>query len=140
MTIRMATGADWQIANKLAYKFCTEAYGEWADKAVITELVECLIFDEDKCFFLDSTGVAFLAGVTNSFILGKLKMAIELGWYVAPESRGGGIGRQLMESFEDWAKTQECQLITMISIDDTVGDYYEKNGYKLYERTYMKEL
>lgn len=139
MTVRMATGSDWQIANKLAYKFCTEAYGKWTDKAVVTDLVESLIFDDDKVMFLyEEKG--FLAGVLNRFILGGQTMAVELGWYVLPEYRKSGVGKDLIGAFEAWALSRGCDLITMVSIDNDVGAYYEKNGYKLYERTYMKEL
>ncbi len=30
------------------------------------------------------------------------------GWYVAPEARGGGIGRALVAASEDWARSQGC--------------------------------
>ena len=139
MVVRMATGADWQIANKLAYKFCSEAYGQWTDKIVITDLVESLIFEDDKVMFLyEDKG--FLAGILNRFILGNKTMAVELGWYVDPDVRGKKIGKDLLREFEKWAKFKNADLITMVSIDNDVGNFYEKNGYKLYERTYMKEL
>ena len=139
MTVRIATGSDWTIANQLAMKFCTEAYGKWVNKQVITDLVESLIFDEDKIMFLyEDKG--FLAGILNRFILGDRLMAVELGWYVNPDSRGRKIGKDLIKAFEAWAKEKNASLVTMVSIDDDVGAYYEKNGYKLYERTYMKEI
>ena len=137
--VRIATGSDWQIANKLAMKFCSEAYGKWVDQTIVTDLVESLIFDEDKVMFLYKED-GFLAGILNRFILGNKIMAVELGWYVNPDSRGKKIGKDLINAFEDWAKEKNADLITMVSIDNDVGNYYEKNGYKLYERTYMKEL
>ncbi len=30
------------------------------------------------------------------------------GWYVAPEARGRGVGRVLIEAAEDWARGQGC--------------------------------
>jgi len=30
------------------------------------------------------------------------------GWYVAPEARGQGIGRALVEAAQDWAREQGC--------------------------------
>jgi len=137
--VRIAQTEDFNIAFTLADIFVTEAYGKWADSRATYSLVYQCIKDEDKVFLLyEDKG--FLAGVTNRFLLGNQYMAVELGWYVLPECRGTGAGKALMDGFEDWAKIMKCDLISMISIDDEVGNYYEKRGYKLYERTYMKEL
>jgi GNAT superfamily N-acetyltransferase len=139
LTVRIATIEDFPIAIKLASKFVEEAYGDWSNFETVYGLVVDLIKDDDKVFLL-CEDKGFLAGVINKFILGPHRMAVELGWYVKPEHRGEKIGKDLMDGFEDWAKIMSCILITMISIDDEVGKYYEKRGYKLYERTYMKEL
>ena len=139
MTVRIATEDDFNIAYELAYKFSTEAYGKWMDPGHLMSLVIQLIQNPERVLLLyEDKG--FLAGTTHSFLLGPQKMAAELGWYVKPESRGEQIGKSLIESFEDWARIMECKLIVMISLDDKVGEYYKKNGYDLYERTYMKEL
>lgn len=139
MTVHIASNEDILTALTLADKFCKEAYGKWADDETVYKLVVRLLNDPDKVFLLyEDKG--FLAGITNTFLLGPQQMAIELGWYVNPESRGDGVGKALIEAFEDWAKIMDCKLITMISIDDEVSNYYVKRGYKLYERTYMKEM
>lgn len=137
--IKLASLEDIDSAEKVAWKFVQQAYGDFADLDVTFDLVEKLLTDDDKCFFIYEDK-AFLAGLISPFILGPQKMAIELGWYVDPALRGEGIGRQLIDLFEEWAKMKNCDLITMISIDDEVGEYYKKRGYALYERTYMKEL
>jgi GNAT superfamily N-acetyltransferase len=139
MTVRIATEEDFNIAYELAYKFSEQAYGKWLDPGTLMSLVIQLIQNPEKVFLLyEDKG--FLAGTTHQFLLGPQKMAAELGWYVKPEARGEKVGKALIESFEDWAKIMGCSLITMISIDDAVGEAYKKNGYDLYERTYMKEL
>jgi len=136
--VRIATEEDYDLAFDLAWTFVNQAYGNFADKDEVRDLVAHLIRDDDKVFLIGDGG--FLAGLTHKFILGYKRMAIELGWYVDPSKRRTGIGKALMDGFEDWAKIMNCDLITMISIDDEVGKYYEKRGYKLYERTYMKEI
>lgn len=138
MYVRIAKAEDFDEAFDLAWKFISEAYGEFADEQKCRDLVVRLIEDDDKVFLLREGG--FCAGVINQFILGNKRMAVELGWYVDPSKRGTGIGKALMNGFEDWATIMDCDLVSMISIDDEIGDYYEKRGYKLYERTYMKEL
>jgi GNAT superfamily N-acetyltransferase len=139
MTVRIATEDDFNIAYELAYKFSEQAYGKWMDPGHLMSLVISLIQNPEKVLLLyEDKG--FLAGTTLQFLLGPQKMAAELGWYVDEQYRDQKVGKALIESFEDWARIMECKLITMISIDDKVGEYYKKNGYALYERTYMKEL
>jgi len=130
---------DFETAFQLADKFTNQAYGKWADPITLYGVVAGIINDPDKVFLL-AEDKGFLAGVTHKFLLGSQLMAVELGWYVEPEARGQKVGKALIESFEDWAKIMNCELITMISIDDEVGEYYKKRGYALYERSYMKEL
>lgn len=126
-------------ALSLALEFGHKAYPDWVGDEVIYDLVCDLIDDPSKVILLyEDKG--FLAGITHNFLLGPHRMAVELGWYVQPEYRGEKIGKALIDGFENWAEVMDCKLITMVSIDEEMGKYYEKRGYKLYERSYMKEL
>ena len=139
MSVRIAIEEDVLQATLLANRFAHEAYDPWVDDETIYESVVDTINNPDKVILLyENKG--FLAGVTHKFLLGNHLMAVELAWYVVPEARGEGVGKLLIESFEDWAKIMGCKLITMVSIDDEVGNYYKKLGYTLRERTYMKEI
>ena len=40
------------------------------------------------------------------------------GWFVAEESRGGGIGRGLMQAAEQWARRMECREIASDALLD----------------------
>lgn len=137
--IRKASTNEYELAFALADCFIATQYGHWASDDKVGPLVFNLLTDSDKCFFIYDD-FAFLAGMKVPFLLGNKDMAIEIGWWVDPNRRGEGAGQQLMDAFERWAVDHNCDLITMVSIDDKVGEYYEKRGYKLYERTYMKEL
>ncbi|MBN1668781.1 MAG: GNAT family N-acetyltransferase [Anaerolineales bacterium] len=66
------------------------------------------------------------------------------GWYVDPELRGQGIGRQLVEAAEAWAWAQGCTEMA----SDTTPDYpsspqvHARLGYREVQRTihFRKEL
>lgn len=72
---------------------------------------------------------------------GKLT-AVETFWFVAPESRGKGL--LLFDAFEKWAIDSGCQKLAMIHLADSYPDIlrklYKRNGYKLAEEHYIKEV
>lgn len=69
-------------------------------------------------------------------------VAVETFWFVLPEYRGGG--KELMFAFEKMAKELGCKRTAMIhmvdSMPDTLETFYQKNGYKLIEKHYTKEI
>jgi GNAT superfamily N-acetyltransferase len=86
-------------------------------------------------------GKGFIAGIGTIFPFGPHVLATETAWWIEPDSRGLGLGVQLLQAFEYWAKEKAgCSMVSMSSLDDKVGEMYLKQGYKLYERAYMKVL
>jgi GNAT superfamily N-acetyltransferase len=87
-----------------------------------------------------------IGGIIVPYIYDNYSQAIELCWWVDEDVRHTGLGKELLQAFEDWAKEEGCKYITMISLaapnqeHDQVGKVYEKLGYSLMERTYMKEI
>lgn len=64
-------------------------------------------------------------------------IAQELFWKVKNET-----GRELLAAAENWAKDSYC--LNMISLEaiepERVGMIYKRNGYRLLEHTYIKEM
>lgn len=135
--IRVATESDINAVLDMALKFVKNTgYKDIYNEYKVTSMI--LYCMEHGIVLMHDYG--FVMGLADQFIYGSTSMATELAWWVDPDHRGDGVGKELLEGFESWAKSIGCSYVTMISIDDNVGKYYEKKGYKLYERAYMKEL
>lgn len=140
--IRKATKEDIDVLVEMGIKFAEASpYKDYYTKDKIKAIAEISAKDwVGFVAFIDEDKRGMLVGYDSEFLLGKVRVATEIAWWVNPEDRKTSVGKELLQAFEDWAKDRGCITITMISIDDTLGSYYEKRGYKLTERTYMKEL
>lgn len=141
--LRIATYEDLPIVSRMAESFISNSpYRGHFDMGMVDGVLSKLITAEDPRdgVVLLHGDQGMLAGMASPFIYGPHYMATELGWWVEPEARKTGIGKELILAFEEWARRVGCTLITMISLDDRVSEYYEKNNYQLTERAYMKEL
>lgn len=72
------------------------------------------------------------------------KVAQELWWYLTPEARGSGIGKQMFSAIELWAKEQGATALFMIALEDerspAMEKLYLRQGFKPMERTFFKEV
>jgi GNAT superfamily N-acetyltransferase len=82
------------------------------------------------------------AVVIPAFFNANELMAVETFWWVDPGHRG--IGHQLLAAFEDEARSRGVRHVFMLALEELqpekVGDTYLKNGYRLVEHSYVKEL
>jgi len=142
MDLKVATIEDLPLVRDMALKFLENTeYNKHFSMEKLTAVIEELILDggSTKIIILcEDKGM--IVGIVNPFLYGTKLVATELGWWVEPEERKNGVGESLLKAFEFWAHKVGCSMITMISLDDELGQYYEKKGYKLYERAYMKEI
>lgn len=139
--LRIATFEDYNKILEFAERFLSiSRYKDHFDLDVLNNLISFFLNSskEERIIILAEEGM--IAGQTSSFIFGTKKVATELGWWVEPEYRKSGIGKELLQAFEAWAKKVGCSLIVMISLDDELGKFYEANGYSLSERSYIKEI
>jgi len=141
--LKIATIDDFEEIRQMASKFMeTTGYTEYSDEETISNLIiNILTGKQNEMIILLKPGVGFLAGMASPFLFGPHLIASEIAWWIEQEKRNSGIGKELVEAFEYWAKNVAgCTMITLTSLDDNVGKFYEKKGYALYERAYMKEL
>lgn len=138
--IRVAKEADLGIVFNMAKKFiATSAYADKCDDKTLMDLIVGTIKYPDGIVLLHGKK-GMIAGRLAPYAFAPLLIAAELGWWVEPEHRKSKVGKELLEAFEYWAKQKNCKMVTMVSLDDEVGKIYERKGYHLAERVYMKEL
>lgn len=83
-------------------------------------------------------GVLMCAHGQHPFGAGKV--AKETLWYISKKGRGGSAFKMLKE-YEDWAKEQTCDIISMASlVSNDVSAIYERAGYKPMEIHFVKAL
>lgn len=67
--------------------------------------------------------------------------AMELIWYVEPESRPGGIALKLLAEAENWARELGVKRMQLTAPTEEVGKLYRYcGGYKKIEVTYQRTL
>lgn len=141
--MKIATVEDLPEIMDFAMKFiAVTGYADYSDEATIEQLAKNLITGpQNISIILLKPGIGMLAGMSSPFVFGPHLIASEVAWWVEPDKRGQKDGEELVDAFEYWAKHKAgCTLITLTSLDDKVGKFYEKKGYKLHERAYMKNL
>ena len=109
-------------------------------------MIERAFIHDDVFFYVveeEGVVVGFLAGLLSTSNAFNLKLAHELGWYIAPEHRGSAAGTLLISRFEDWAIEVGAYYVTMSynpSLNKELSVFYERNGYIQAEVTYVKRL
>jgi len=134
----------------LLYKFYSES-----------DMNEFFEFNRDKTekfveFLLDSPhGSVFVAldenklvgiilGIASEPAFAHGLAATELAWWVDPDYRGTKVGPELMKHYEDWCDSigaNVCVMSTYPKVSpESLGKFYERNGYELGEISYRKVL
>jgi len=146
MEVRPATPDDAHEFTVLVKKFVREAnYPFKVDMKLTYD--NALLILENPDFFLhvvedEEELVGFLVGALNKTLFSTEVIATELGWYLKPEYRDGRTALKLLKNYEEWAKEQGADFVTMVDID-TVQDLsalYQRRGYELTEKSYVRKF
>ncbi len=115
-----------------------ELMDEETVRAYATEFLSNPDAKKKIAIIVDEIGV--IGGVVNRYIWGTHNIAYDVMWWVEPSERGKAAGLELFHAFEYWAKSVGCKQIVMVGIEDRTCKFYEKNGYTLQERGYVKDI
>jgi len=146
MNVRKATPQDAIELTVLVKQFVKEAkYTVKVDTKLVMENFEKIT--ENPSFFVhvaehEDSLVGFLVGAVNTSLFSLDAAGVELGWYLDPEHRDGKTAIVLLKKFEDWCVQKKCKHISLADIHTlkSMGGLYERKGYTLTEKTYVKEL
>jgi len=140
--LKVATHEDFDVIHKMAMNFLNSSpYKDLGNEDTIAVLIADILNSPQNERIIIFSEAGFIVGAAMPFLFGPHMLASEVAWWVEPDHRGNGEGLNLLSAFEYWAKNiANCKLISMSSLDKEVEKYYKKNGYKLYERAYMKVI
>lgn len=148
MNIRLATIEDAAVLTAMGRDFLQ--YSEYRNLAVTDEEITHGIAG------VIANGMSFVAeqnGSISGFILGiigplwfvpRVRIAVELAWWVAPSHRNTTAGVRLLKEFEAHATNMGVQYIAMSDLvvagDTPVARLLGRMGYIVTERMHTKEI
>lgn len=134
----------------MVYKFwASTPYGNVAlEESKAFDLIATFIEKPvDRIMILAMDGdkpVGFIAAVASETLLTRDKLAHEMAWWMEPEYRKSRVALELVQAYEFWAKKVGCKLIQMSTVEtdqvEKISKYYSRKGYRLIERSFLKEI
>ena len=83
-----------------------------------------------------------LGVIINMSLFDGKTIVEEMFWFVHPDHRGTA-GIKLFLAAQQWAKESgaaRMMMGKMLTIENSVGDFYEKNGFRKLQTQYIKDL
>lgn len=146
--IRLATLHDIPRLTDMVVRFVSEEMPDppKPDPEVVQETILLLIKQQDNhgmavVYEVEGEIWGMILATTVPSAFSKQVHAIELAYYVLPEHRKSKAWRELLDTYERWAKyIAKADIAAVALLDQRVGKLYERRGYKLTEMSYKKEL
>jgi GNAT superfamily N-acetyltransferase len=116
------------------------------DAGSVTDMVSTLIDNPMGGLFV-AEGEGGLIGMTGGLLYpfyfnGDHLTGQEIFWWVEPEHRG--VGSQLFDALEAWAKEAGAKSFSMIALEkltpEILGRIYRRRGYRPSEHSYIRRL
>jgi len=118
------------------------------DKKELEEVISLFISNINNAVFLLlykelPVGMLMASIIPTSPLMKTNKIATEIAFYVLPDYRGKH-SFKLVDLYEDWARSNDCKIVTMASLENEYANHlerkYEFMGYKKVENKFIKEL
>jgi hypothetical protein len=146
MTLKLATQEDVPVVVEMALRYAKASpFGRFpVDEAKINQIVQDLMRDRNKgiivLYIVNDKPEGMIAGMLTEMLFNHDAIATELVWWVNPEHRTRK-SLKLKEAYEYWAKRVGAKFIQMAEMnDDKIRRFYERTGYDLTERAYLKVI
>jgi len=148
MKIREATSLDVSAIVDMSAKFyATTDYRHIADMCADTveALAKTLITSGIMLVAEDAGEIIGMAGLyIGPFMFNASKTsAYEVVWWVSPDTRGSGAGKELLLAIEPAARAKGCASVQMLALATSpahTGAMYERLGYGHSETAYTKVI
>ena len=151
MGVRRATEADLNqylvLANRFhaaspvhnVIPFDDEGYGKFYRGALANDTLAMWVAE-------DADTIIGIAGaiVYPMYFSPTHKVVQELWWWLEPQARGSGAGKELFTAIDQWAKEVGATALLMAALEDNrtekMHNVYARAGFKPMERTFIREV
>jgi len=146
--ITLGTKEDLETLIPLFKRF-QEEFSPWEDfsEDKVKESFDQMIFSDliPSLFAIAKTDEGlpggFLIGVAVPSLFSDEIQTQELAFFVVPEERKSKMAKNLLSTYQYWAKNVvKAEICSMSLIDERVGPLYERLGYKKAETSYIKRI
>jgi hypothetical protein len=145
--IRLANQRDLPRCNDFLNQFgdTLKSRFEVEDPDSVSRVREFLLsatMNRNMCILIDEEQTGVLVGSISTHPLWNLKTAIELAWWIEPESRGLKKAICFIDAFEAWAQARKASYILLGSAPmlRSPEKLYHRRGYTNFESTFIKGL
>jgi GNAT superfamily N-acetyltransferase len=148
MNIRLATIEDAAVLTAMGRDFLQ--YSEYRNLQVTDEEIQAGIggvIANEMSFVAEIDGqiVGFILGIIGPmWFVQRVRIAVELAWWVDPAHRNTTAGVRLLKAFENHATNMGVQYIAMSDLvvqgDTPVAKLLGRMGYSVTERMHTKEI
>lgn len=148
MNIRLATVDDAAVLTAMGRDFLQ--YSEYRNLQVTDEEIQAGIagvIANEMSFVAEIDGqiVGFILGIIGPmWFVQRVRIAVELAWWVDPAYRITSAGIRLLKTFEEHARHLDVQYIAMSDLvvqgDTPVARLLARMGYIVTERMHTKEI
>jgi RimJ/RimL family protein N-acetyltransferase len=144
LTLKLAEASDYNDVIRMAKAFheASPYKGLSFDEDKCKELFQKYLLGDRRSLIIILAGnYGMIIGFCDSLPFSSDRVAVELAWWVDEDKRGSRDSLLLFKAYEDWALRVGAKIKQMAMLDDVtnLAAFYEKQGYRPAERSYIKE-